>query len=794
DPADGYVLLFGGRNTTTNLGDTWSFHDGNWSRLPVSMTPGNRGFPMLTYDVHDRYAVLFGGQNNTAYLNDTWEYSAGNWTQVHPTTAPAVRSNANFGYDPAENESVLYSGWAGQTGLLGDTWTFQAGRWNQLLAGGAPVQMSDMAVAYDPVNRSLLFFAGTYNEATVYHNQSWTFSHVGWTNVTRGTAPPSRGWGRMAYDARDGYLVLAGGRTKGELPGHSAIDTWAYGSANLYGVVTATPAQLETGATVNISAAAYPTTPNITQLYLGLPPGCTSANVSWLNCQPTIPGNYSIRVRFTDPHGNLNLSAASRLEVLPGPTLVSFRAMPSAISLGEWTNFTAVASGGSGPLTYTYWRLPWGCGTVNRSTLTCAPRNVGIYDVRVIVYDGGGGLARGTAHLEVAPWPKIGYFVVLPGPIDLGQPIRFSANATGGTLPFTFLYSGLPAGCASVNASLFDCTPTTVGLFPVILTLTDRSGATIRANGTVSVSPEPIGLPLNRSGAVTDVGVPVTIGVQVVGGSGSASVLYSGLPPGCTPSNAASFICTPTALGSYEVKIIATDVAGRSVGIIEPLRVNPMPTAPALLAVPAEFDIGMAVVFTPTALGGSPPFAGNYSRLPPGPCRPTGTSLSCVPGAKGAFAVEVRMTDLAGVNLTASRTITVAGDPSINSFTAGTGGTDVGVGVRLAVGVNGGTGALTIVYAGLPPGCSTANRPALDCVPLAAGTFALHVTVTDAVGWSASAEASLTVSGSVPSELTTIVLIAAIGVGGLGGVTALFWAAQRRRQRADVRSDQGPEG
>lgn len=52
----------------------------------------------------------------------------------------------------------------------------------------------------------------------------------------------------------------------------------------------------------------------------------------------------------------------------------------------------------------------------------------------------------------------------------------------------------------------------------------------------------------------------------------------------------------------------------------------------------------------------------------------------------------------------------------------------------LAVGVEGAHGAVSYVYAGLPPGCTGSNTSELGCTPTAAGSFSIAVVVRDTSG------------------------------------------------------------
>jgi MYXO-CTERM domain-containing protein len=69
----------------------------------------------------------------------------------------------------------------------------------------------------------------------------------------------------------------------------------------------------------------------------------------------------------------------------------------------------------------------------------------------------------------------------------------------------------------------------------------------------------------------------------------------------------------------------------------------------------------------------------------------------------------------------------------------------------LTASILGGTSPYSLVYSGLPTGCSTGNTTSLSCDPTATGSFRVTVTVTDHSGKTAEANATVTVQASGPS-------------------------------------------
>lgn len=139
DPAAGYVLLFSGATPSSSLefGDdleqTWSFSGGQWTNLSASVAgtpPDGRILFSMAYDPAQGYVVLYGGWNTTANLifGDTWIFLDDSWTQLFlsPTPTTAV-IGANL-ISTTPNAGLLFFG-----GIVGSevsyhasnaTWTF----------------------------------------------------------------------------------------------------------------------------------------------------------------------------------------------------------------------------------------------------------------------------------------------------------------------------------------------------------------------------------------------------------------------------------------------------------------------------------------------------------------------------------------------------------------------------------------------------------------------------------------------------------------------------------------------
>ena len=175
---------------------------------------------------------------------------------------------------------------------------------------------------------------------------------------------------------------------------------------------------------------------------------------------------------------------------------------PVAIDLGQTTKLTAAVSGGSGGLSYAWNGLPAGCSASNLPTLSCTPSAAGSFWVTVAVTDSNGEtVAVGPLSLVVAPALGIPTVSVSETSFELGGSVTFSVSVSGGTGPLSYSWSGLPTGCASINAATVTCVPTGTGTFTAQVTVTDALGTSQTSSSSVPVTVKAVPAQSFASGA-----------------------------------------------------------------------------------------------------------------------------------------------------------------------------------------------------------------------------------------------------------------------------------------------------
>src|SRR2546422_805604 len=272
DPADGYLLLFGGQSPTAILGDTWKFSSGSWTSISTSTDPGRRVLGSMSYDatIGDDYLVLFGGANVTSITSsqgysdlrrDTWKFSAGSWTNITTATGPVSQFGSPIVFDAGQGAGyVLFFSTDGLS------WKFSAGVWTSIITPSPSLRASPSMV-YDAADGYVILFGGTSqsypNPTFIFFHDIWKFQAGVWTNITVSGGPTPRAAVSMAYDAADGYVVLFGGfapiSTSGAGQAFGLLhDTWKFSAGSWTNItVTPSPPARDSGAATYDAADNY---------------------------------------------------------------------------------------------------------------------------------------------------------------------------------------------------------------------------------------------------------------------------------------------------------------------------------------------------------------------------------------------------------------------------------------------------------------------------------------------------------------------------------------------------------
>jgi hypothetical protein len=808
DPATGYVLLFGGGTgypSYLSFNDTWEFNGTNWIQLFPSQTPSASDFgAIMTYDAGIGAIVMFDSgevYHGGPFLNQTWTFSGGQWTLAVSGAGPSPRSAVSFDYDPTLGAVVLFGGNQCQnsTGAcpnLGDTWTYANGLWTNASVLG-PAARNGAALAYDPGLNASLMFSG-HNEFT-YFDDAWTFSAAGWNNLGMVAGPPASDGAGLVYDAASQQMVLFGG--------YDADDSQFNGSQFFFDQ-TWTLAGAPQAPSQYWSAVNSTGTPSARAGFGMVYDPTIGAVVMFGGCTSGHYWNYSCNATgqtWTYSNGNWT-------ELFPA-TSPGARVQP-AMTYDPATGDVLLFGGASGYPTYLLFNDTWEFNGVTWTQLSPALTPVSssfgavmTYDTStgsVVMFDSGEGYNGGPYLNSTYTFSGGQWTLSLNG---TGPSPRSAESLTyDPLLGAVILFGGNACQNATGNCPNLGDT----------WAYSNGSWTNLSTNGPP---------PRNQAMFAYDPAANATVlfsghydatyydDTWMYSAFGWTELTSSGLGP--TPSEGGGLVYDAAdhqflLFGGYQEfggssLFNGTEVYYDQLWSFTP----PSPVVglaiTSLIANPSLITLGNTTVISTTVQSPAPVTFG-YTGLPTG-CGTSNVSvLSCTPTAVGNFTATLTVSDTLNQSASASVTIAVATDSSVGNGTpvleilslrASVTTVTVGDTTTITASVLS-TSAVTFSYTGLPTGCVSQNTDLLRCTPIAAGTFSVHLTVTDTQGLSAQA----TISIDVTSPTSPVHLPSTSGggwaagaeefllLGGLVGVALLgILAAGANASRARDRRD-----
>jgi PKD repeat protein len=198
----------------------------------------------------------------------------------------------------------------------------------------------------------------------------------------------------------------------------------------------------------------------------------------------TSPGNYTATVAVSDA---LNETATASVVVEVAEPLVV--AVPAGLAGIAPATFTFLPSIGGGLAPYSInWTFGDGGLGVGPSIRHTYP-GAGTYTATVSVTDAVGQRATNATVVTVVS-PLSATLSSVPDAVGVGYTATFTATASHGLGPFTYVWDGLPAGagCSSANTSSLSCTPSSTGTFTIHVHVHDVLGEVANASATLTVS------------------------------------------------------------------------------------------------------------------------------------------------------------------------------------------------------------------------------------------------------------------------------------------------------------------
>jgi hypothetical protein len=255
---------------------------------------------------------------------------------------------------------------------------------------------------------------------------------------------------------------------------------------------------------------------------------------------------------------------------------------------------------------------------------------------------------------------------------------------------------------------------------------------------------------ISPTAVVVDVGQSQTF--TSAGSGGTLPYTYQWYLNGVIESGvtSASWTFTPSSMGSYTVCVKVTDSASASTtSNTATITVNSAPSVSISLSA-ATLDVGQSQTFTSSVSGGTSPYSYQWYLNDAAVSGATSSTWTFTPSSSGSYSVLVNVTDTVGFEVRSNvATVIVNTAPSV-SISPGSTTLDVGQSQDFTSSVSGGTGSHSYQWYldGTP--VSSAKGATWSFAPSAAGSYNVHVVITDSLGVNAtSSAATVTVNSAL---------------------------------------------
>ncbi len=298
------------------------------------------------------------------------------------------------------------------------------------------------------------------------------------------------------------------------------------------------------------------------------------------------------------------------------------------VTFGNSVSVSLAASGGTQPYTWQPVASPLpmgvsvsGSGVVS-SNGTTPPGN---YAIGVKITDSETPPASATAAATFSVFGLTN--TSLPAGVAF-SPYSAAVSAAGGRQPYTFSFSFLPPGLSGNSSGLITGAVTAPGTWNITINAKEAGGLSVSAPATLVFTTPP---PLSVSGTLPagNVNTPYSAGLSGSGGAPPYTWTLTGtgaLPAGLSLEASGTILGVPTASGTFNFGVQATDVTGATAVGAASITIA---AAPLTLIPPAPFTQGVANVQYPmqsiTATGGVPPYTFSLAQ---GSLLPAGLTLN----------------------------------------------------------------------------------------------------------------------------------------------------------------------
>jgi N-acetylneuraminic acid mutarotase len=171
-------------------------------------------------------------ENNSLFLDTNYSLLE-NWSNIGEITSPTPRFGHSMVYDSINGVHLLFGGFDGN--WQNDTWAYEmvSNKWTiQSIHKYGPPGRTMQSMAFDSRNGKVVMFGGFNAMKWSSYNDTWTYNYSTniWHQATPiSQSPEARSDHSMAYDPNNGQIVLFGGTDMYSGSSQKIInDTWTY--------------------------------------------------------------------------------------------------------------------------------------------------------------------------------------------------------------------------------------------------------------------------------------------------------------------------------------------------------------------------------------------------------------------------------------------------------------------------------------------------------------------------------------------------------------------------------------
>ncbi|SDQ35237.1 putative Ig domain-containing protein [Pseudoxanthomonas sp. CF125] len=479
-----------------------------------------------------------------------------------------------------------------------------------------------------------------------------------------------------------------------------------------------------------------------------LPVGLSLSPAGIISGTPTRRGSYNFSVRSQDSLGDF--VSRSYTGVVENP---SFEITPTTGTAIRGVAFsqTLSATGGVAPHSFLLesGSFPAGISISAAGVISGTATAAGTYSVTLRVTDastGSGSWSELEGYTLTVTFPPT--IVVSPATVPaatVGATYSQTFTASGGTGPYSFAISagGLPAGLTlDAGSGALTGTPTAGGTFNFTVRATDSDSFTgSRAYSLTAAAPTIVLPPTTLPNATIGAAYSTTLNAASGGTAPYSYALSAGaLPAGVMLSSAGVLSGTPTADGTFNFSVTATDSSTGTgpYSATQSYSLQSDTVPPVANAVSATVAYGAAAApITLNITGGAASSVAVSTAAAHGTATAGGTTITYQPtaGYAGPDTFTYTATNAAGTSAPATVTITVS-TPTLTITPSAVLTVPVGTAYTQTFTFAGGAAPYSgYSVTGLPAGLSitgtTADSVTVSGTPTAAGAFSLNVSATD---------------------------------------------------------------